>query len=67
MHLISYGCSSTHLDDAAPEAVDHGVEPGGGQREGLSKYRGDEDAAEAEHSTRLHQPKNIFFLIIYYF
>ena len=47
-----------HLDDAAPEAVDHGVEAGGGQREGLSKYRGDEDATEAQDSAGLHQPGN---------
>ena len=65
MHLISYGCSSTHLDDAAPEAVDHGVEAGGGQGEGLSKYRGDEEAAEAEHPARLHQPRNIHVLHMY--
>ena len=65
MHLISYGCSSTHLDDAAPEAVDHGVEAGGGQGEGLSKYRGDEEAAEAEHPARLHQPRNIHVCITY--
>ena len=45
----------THLDEAAPEAVDHGVESGGRQRERLSKYRGDEDAAEAENSAILHQ------------
>ena len=53
--------TASYLDNAAPEAVDHGVEPGGGHGEGLSKYRGDEDAAEAEHSTGLHQPGNIVF------